>query len=232
MDIGKAFTFVFEDDQWITKILIAAAILALGILFSWVLLIPLILASLLLSGYGLEITRRVIKGGLPVLPEWDNWGDLLVDGVKVWVIGIVYALPIIIVSACLSIPIGIAGENSQEMSSAFSAVLSCLSFLWAIVMSLLLPAAIARFVAEDDLGAAFHFVDVFNLVKENFATYLIVLVMSWVAGLVGGLGLLVCGVGWLVTYPYSTFVTSHLYGQAYREATRPAAELVVEEELA
>jgi hypothetical protein len=232
MDIGKAFTFVFEDDQWITKILIAAAILALGILFSWVLLIPLILASLLLSGYGLEITRRVITGGIPVLPEWDNWGDLLVDGVKVWVIGVVYALPIIIVSACLSIPISIAGENSQEVSSAFSAVLSCLSFLWAIVMSLLLPAAIARFVAEDDLSAAFHFVDVFNLVKENFATYLIVLIMSWVAGLIGGLGLLVCGVGWLVTYPYSTFVTSHLYGQAYLEATGPAAELVVEEELA
>ena len=28
MDIGKSFSFVFEDDRWITKILIAAAILA------------------------------------------------------------------------------------------------------------------------------------------------------------------------------------------------------------
>mgnify|MGYP001302535141 CR=1 FL=1 len=232
MDIGKAFSFVFDDDQWITKILIAAAILALGILFSWVLLIPLILAGLLLGGYGVEITRRVINGGIPVLPEWDNWSDLLVDGVKVWVIGIVYALPIIIVSACLSIPISIAGENSQEVSSAFSAILSCLSVLWGIVMSLLLPAAIAHFVAEDDLGSAFHFVDVFNLVKNNFSTYLIVLIMSWVASLIGGLGLIVCGVGWLVTYPYATFVTSHLYGQGYLEATGRSAQLAVEEELA
>ena len=40
MDIGKSFTFVFEDDAWITKILIAAAILFLGVIFSWLLLLP------------------------------------------------------------------------------------------------------------------------------------------------------------------------------------------------
>ena len=27
MDIGKAFTFVFDDEQWITKVAIAAGIL-------------------------------------------------------------------------------------------------------------------------------------------------------------------------------------------------------------
>ena len=62
MDIGKSFTFVFEDNDWIVKILIAAAILLLGVFFSWLLLIPLILAVLLLSGYGVEITRLVIRG--------------------------------------------------------------------------------------------------------------------------------------------------------------------------
>jgi hypothetical protein len=59
MDIGKSFTFVFEDQDWIVKILIAGAILLVGILFSWLLLIPLILALALLGGYGVEIMRRV-----------------------------------------------------------------------------------------------------------------------------------------------------------------------------
>jgi len=54
----KSFAFVFEDEQWIVKILIGAAILLVGILFSWLLLVPLILALALLSGYGVEITRR------------------------------------------------------------------------------------------------------------------------------------------------------------------------------
>ena len=47
MDIGKSFGYVFEDDRWITKILIAAAILLVGFLFSWLLAIPLILALVL-----------------------------------------------------------------------------------------------------------------------------------------------------------------------------------------
>ena len=57
MDIGKSFGFVFEDQDWVVKILIAAAILCVGILFSWVLLIPMILAFALLAGYGVEHRR-------------------------------------------------------------------------------------------------------------------------------------------------------------------------------
>ena len=92
MDIGKSFGYVFDDDEWITKVLIAAAILGLGILFSWMLLIPLIIALFLLGGYGVEITRRVIRGDTQVLPKWDNWGELLVDGLKAWIIELVYRL--------------------------------------------------------------------------------------------------------------------------------------------
>jgi len=114
---------------------------------------------------------------------------------------------------------GIAGEDAQEISSALSAFLGCLNFLWSIVMGLFLPAAIARFAVDGKLSSAFRFGDVLNLVRNHIKEYLIVLVMSWVASLVGGLGLLVCGVGWLVTAPYSTWVTNHLYGQAYLAAT-------------
>ena len=226
MDIGKAFGFVFEDEDWIVKILIAAAIMAVGLLFSWVLLIPLILALALLGGYGVEITRRVIRGLTPALPEWDDWGALIVDGFKVWVIGIVYALPVIIVSVCLSIPVGIISEDAPELGSLLSILMGCFNFLWAIVMSLLMPAAIAFFAAEDDLGAAFRFGDVFALVRDNLTTYLVTFVMSWVASFVGGLGSLVCGVGWFFTAPYGAFVTSHLYGQAYLEAKGQAAAAV------
>jgi hypothetical protein len=215
MDVGKSFGYVFDDDEWITKILIAAAILGLGLLFSWMLLIPLILAGLLLGGYGVEITRRVLNGTTPVLPEWDDWGELIVDGVKAWVIGVVYALPLIIVAICLSVPIGIAAEDAREVSSLFSALQSCLNFLWGIVMGLLLPAAVASFVAEGEVSAAFRFGDVFNLVRNNFGTYVIVLVIGWVAAIIGGLGLLACGLGFLVTAPYAGWITAHLRGQAY-----------------
>jgi len=232
MDIGKSFTFVFEDENWITKLLLAAAILLLGILFSWLLLIPLVLALALLGGYSAEITRQVIGGELSKLPEWDDWGKLIADGLKVVVIGIVYALPIIVIALCLGLPIGIFAENSQGVASLFSMLLSCLTLLWAIVMSLALPAAIAFWVANDDLSAAFRFGDVIGLVRDNFATYLITFLMSWVANFIGELGSIVCGVGWLVTVPYALMVTGHLYGQAYADSMGQAAQPTLEEELA
>ena len=227
MDVGKAFTFVFEDKDWIKKVLIAAGILLVGIFFSWVLLIPLILASVLLGGYVVEITRRVIRGDVDTLPQWDNWSALIVDGLKVVVIAIVYSLPLIIVSVCLGIPIGILSDNAQEISSLHSALLSCISMLYAIAVTLVLPAAIGKFADTGDLGAAFRFGEVFSLVRNNFSTYLVTLVMSWVAGLIGSLGTLICGVGWLATYPYSLMVTGHLYGQAYVAATGGAQATIL-----
>ncbi len=218
MDIGKSFTFVFEDDQWIVKILIAAAILLLGVLFSWMLLIPLILAVALLGGYSVEIIRQVLRGELDSLPEWDNWGDLLIDGLKVIVIGIVYALPLIILSVCLGVPIGALNENAVGASSFLSFCLSCFTLLYAIAISLVYPAAVAFFAAEDEMSAAFRFGEVFGFVRDNFATYLVTFLMSWVASFIGNLGSLVCGIGWLVTMPYAVMVIGHLYGQAYVEA--------------
>ncbi len=232
MDIGKAFTFVFEDDQWIAKILLAGAILLLGIAFSWLLLIPLLLAFALLAGYGVEILRRVTQGELDGLPEWDNWGDLIADGLKVIVIGFVYWLPIIIVSICLGIPIGAFAEDAQVLSSLFSLLLSGLTLLWAIAVSVVFPASVAFYVANEDLGAAFRFGEVFAFVRDNLATYLITFLMSWVASVIGNLGSFVCGVGWLVTLPYSLMVTGHLYGQAYMEGLGQAAQPIIEEEVA
>jgi hypothetical protein len=229
MDIGKSFGYVFEDDQWIPKILIAAAILLGGILFFWLLFIPSILAALLLAGYGVEITRRVINRNPQILPEWENWEALIVDGLKYWIISIVYSLPMLLIWMCLGIPGAALSQDAPGWSAAFNSVAGCLNFLWSIVVGILMPAAIAFFVANDDLGAAFRFGDVFNFVRDNFSNYLIVLVMSWVTGIIGFLGFLLCLLPVLVTGPYSGWVMNHLYGEAYLDGMARASQPVLEE---
>ena len=228
MDIGKAFAFVFEDDDWVVKVLIAIGILVAGIVLSW-LIIPAILAGLLLAGYELEITRRVIRGDATVLPAWEDWGQLLIDGLQVAIIGIVYALPIIILSFCVGAPLGWMTENSEAASAFFSAVLGCFNFLWAIVLSLVLPAAIARFAAEGELASAFQFGDVIALVRDNLGTYVLTAVMVWVTSVMAGLGMLLCFVGFFFTGVYAQMVRGHLYGQAYVVATGQAPQTVSDE---
>lgn len=222
MDIGKSFSFVFEDNEWITKVLIAMGILlggtALGIL-----VIPAILAALLLSGYGLEITRRIIRGESQVLPEWDDWGTLLSDGLQVAIIGVVYALPIIAVSICLGTPLSFMSETSAA-ATIFGSFMGCLDLLWGIVLSFLLPAAIGKFAAEGDLGAAFRFGEVLVLIRDNLTTYVVLALMVWVTWVLASLGVIVCLVGWLFTIPYAAFVVSHLYGQAYLQASGQAQQ--------
>ncbi|MBN1137488.1 MAG: DUF4013 domain-containing protein [Anaerolineae bacterium] len=227
MDIGKSFGFVFEDDRWITKILIGAAVLAVGFVFVWLAGIPLLLAFLLLAGYQVEVIRRVIHRVTPVLPEWDDWGRLLVEGIKFTVIGLVYALPAIAVGICLGVPMSLLGENGSGdpnwASVVFGGPLACLNILWAIFVALVLPAAVAFYVVNDDLAAAFRFGEIVRFVRKNLMTYILTAVMSWVAGLIGGLGIWLCLIGMLATYPYSIMVSGHLYGQAYLEASGQAA---------
>ena len=228
MDIGKAFTFVFEDDDWVVKVLIAMGIVVAGIVLSW-LVIPAVLAALLLSGYSLEITRRVIRGDATVLPAWEDWGQLLIDGLQVAVIGIVYALPIFLVSFCLGAPLQWMAEGSEAASAFFGLALGCFNFFWAVILSLTLPAALGRFAAEGELASAFHFGEVIAMVRDNLTTYVITAVMVWVTGFVAGLGALFCFIGVFFTIVYAELVNGHLYGQAYLEATGQTPQAVSEE---
>ena len=99
VDYGKAFTFPQEDPAWIKKVAIAGVIMLVAF-------IPVVgwLIGLLLTGYSLEITRRVIAGEQPILPEWTDFGALLKKGLFVLVVGLVYALPLIVVGACAGLP--------------------------------------------------------------------------------------------------------------------------------
>ncbi len=234
MNIGKAFSFVFEDKDWVVKILIGIAVLVAGFVLSF-LVIPAILAGLVLSGYALEITRRVIRGETDVLPAWDDWGQILVDGLMVAIITVVYALPIIILNLCVGLPAQWIADSSaaslsarETLSVLASTSVGCFSLLWAIVMSLLLPAAIARYAASSNLTDAFQFGKVFALVRDNLGTYLLTAVMVWATGIMASLGLLLCFVGVLFTAVYAELVSGHLYGQAYLEATRQTPQAVAD----
>ena len=71
MDVAKAFTFVTEDERWMSKIGIGAAI---SLFFFLIIPIPL------LVGYLVGITRNVKEGVERPLPEWDDFGQLFMDG--------------------------------------------------------------------------------------------------------------------------------------------------------
>ena len=211
MNYGYAFSFQFKDDGWIKKFAIAA-------LFT---LIPII-GQLFLAGWGLEITRRVIKEDPEPLPEWNDFGNYIVKGLQLIIIGFVYALPIILVQACTQGAYA-AGSDSFYNEDAFVGLsivvqtcMGCLTFLYSIFMGLFVPAAIGHFAAEGQLGAAFRFGEIFRIIKAGPAAYIIILLVSFVLPFIALLGLVFCLVGVLFTFPYVLTVIQYLYGEAYR----------------
>lgn len=213
MDIGKAFSFVFDDENWIVKVLIG------GVLS----LIPIV-GQLLVSGYGLEVMKNAIRGQSTPLPEWDDWGGKLVKGIMAFIIGFVYALPIVILGGCFGLLMAAIGATGSEdaanvVGSLGGICFGGLAFLYSIPMALALPSALGRYLETGDLGAAFRFGEVFALVRDNVGIWIIVLVLAWLANLIGSFGIILCVVGVFFTAFWATLVAMYLWGDAYRQAS-------------
>ena len=218
MDFGKAFSFTFEDPDWVKKVLLGGVIS----------LVPIL--NFAATGYSLEVTRRVINNNPRPLPEWDDIGGKLVKGLLYTVIAFVYALPILLLVCLMQggmAALGGAASSSSRSSDAaggavaiISICFSCLMLIYGVFMSIVLPAAIGNYAAKDQLGAAFRFGDIISLVQKNISVYLMVLVIEIAAGLVASIvGSIACGIGILFTGFWSLLVIGFATGQAYREAS-------------
>lgn len=212
MDFGRSFSFVFEDSEWFKKI----AILAL------VSLIP-ILGQLVLLGWGAEIIRRVVSGADTPIPELD-FGKQLGDGFKLFVVGLVYSLPIIAVSLVMGIITGVASsvldyDTGNTIAAISSVCLGLVNVVLGILLAFVLPAAFGNFAIKGTIGDGLRLGEVFGYVKNNLSAYLLVFVGVIVAGFVSSLGTIACGIGVLLTTVYGNAMMMHLYGQAYKKAT-------------
>ncbi|WP_299030036.1 DUF4013 domain-containing protein [uncultured Thermanaerothrix sp.] len=213
MDFGMAFGFVFQDKDWLRKVLIVALVS----------LIPII-GQLVVLGWGLNVTRRVMARDPQPLPDLD-FGNDLARGFQAFVIGLVYALPIILISGIFGLLGSLLGIDSGNTSDAvgaiyllFSLCFGLFSLVYGVFLALALPAAYANFLAKGSLGAGLNFGEVFRLVRAAPGAYLLVLVGSFIVGLIAPLGVILCFVGVLLTYAYGMAVMGHLYGQAYNQA--------------
>lgn len=222
MDFGKAFSFPFDDSDWITKIGIGAVLL----------LIPL-LGLFWIAGWSLEVTKRVIRRNPEELPAWDDFGGYLVRGFQVFILYFVYVLPIVLVSTCVSIISSTVFDPSagEEMGYAFTAVIicvNCLIFLYSILLLFVVPAALGNFASKEQFSAAFRFGEVFSLVRAAPGAYLLALLGNLLAGLIAGLGVILCVIGVVLTNAYAQAVIGNLNGQAYLQATSQLDMTVVE----
>jgi len=220
MDIGKSFTYVFDDEKWLQKVLLGGLMVLLGV-------IPLvnIFTLLVVAGYSVRTLKNVAEGQKSPLPEWDDWGGDWVKGALTVLASIIYSLPAMLVSGVSAILATIARNAGSDMASMMgicTAGLSCLSALWGILVAVVFPSAMIKYATDGAFGDFFKFGDIFRFIKENLSNYIVAILLMLVANIISAFGVILCIIGVFATSFWSTLVSAHLLGQVKAESM-PAA---------
>jgi len=214
-DFRKPLTFVFDDPRWVQKVLIGGLFVIASVF---------IIGAFFIYGYLARLTRNVINGFEHPLPEWDDLGEYFGEGAKLFVVGLVYVIPIIIVCAIVFVPMAIMGNASDNETVRSMAGMSvtcvwCLIFPLGLALALWMPAALLMVVVTGDFKAAFQFKHIFRFIRANVANYILAFVVWLVARFAAGLGILLLCIGMIFTIFWAFAVAAYAFGQTYRLAT-------------
>ena len=187
-DLKTLFAFPFQDTNWKNKFLIGSLVVLSGFV------IPLV-PFFIVYGYMVQIMRRIIvEKGEPYLPEWDDWGKMLVDGLKLFGAIMVYILPFFLLFcagfAFFFLSIGLTGaagaatEQSGETPSPAIAIFPVLGMfgmfatfgilmVFSVILGFMMPAIMGHVVATDEFAAAFRFREWWSIFRANLGGFLI-----------------------------------------------------------
>jgi hypothetical protein len=198
LDIGRAIQYWMKDPKWITKVLI-------GGLLS---IIPIV-GQLIVGGYYIRTVQQIQGGNDSGLPEWGQWGDDLVRGLKLFGIVIVWLIPLIAISICVA-----ALSVIDETAGGFAGLLlNCLGFIYIVAFYFIFPILIGRFAATEQFSEGFQFGPIINDAQKIPSQLLIFLVMWFVVSFVAGFGIILCGIGILFTSFIAYLISGHLVAQ-------------------
>ena len=146
----------------------------IGKWMKWILLIISSIIFPLIYGY----VMRIYKGTTPA-PELENWGGLFIDGIKLLIVGIIYAIPLIIVAFVMGFGAAGAAMAGGDMAAFGAMGLGLLVFfIVAIIIGLILPFAYIRFSRTDSFGEAFNFGAILEHIgKIGWINYIIALII-------------------------------------------------------
>jgi hypothetical protein len=218
MDLGRAFSYVFDDDQWLTVILLG------GLLF----IVP-IFGQIVLLGFMLAAARNVMQGSPNPLPRWDNLGDKFVQGLYALGIQIVYTLPImipVILLSCVAAAMGAAADSEAAAATMVSLFLCLMPILiiGGIVLQILGFAATLRYLQTGAFGSAMQFGEVIGMVRSDIGGWLVLWLLYLLCSIIASAGSIAFGVGVLFTTVYGQAVFGHLLGQKARQTLAPASD--------
>jgi hypothetical protein len=171
----------------------------------------LLLVSLIIFPFILGYIVRIYRGTRPA-PELEQWGSLFVDGLKLLVVQIFYALPVIILMIAAFLPVfsslmaaGLVTEDTAMMtdeqietllvtnpdilsSIITMLVLFAVACILAFIIGIFSLIGLVRFARTGAIGEAFNFSAILTTIRKiGWVNYLIAIIVLFVVAAVIGL---------------------------------------------
>ncbi|HMK54969.1 MAG TPA: DUF4013 domain-containing protein [Methanobacteriaceae archaeon] len=229
MNIGDIISdsIKYPTSNW-GKVLILGVIMIASIL-----IVPIFLVY----GYIFRIIKATLAG-LDELPEFDEIGEMFVDGLKIFVVAIVYAIPVWIISALFGFILG--GAMTATTTTTLDPTMVWALFagnivfaIVAVIIGLIEIMAIANMAYYDgELGAAFRFSEILDHISrigwgKYIVTYIVIAIIAFIGFLIGMLTLFIL-IGIillpLVIAPFIAMFASRAIALLFAESVTEAPE--------
>jgi hypothetical protein len=228
LDFGRAFQFVFEDPNWVQKILIGGLFYLLSMLLVG---LPFVI------GYTLRVVRNAAHGLARPLPEWEDLGGIFAEGMRGVGLYLVLLIGALLLPGALGCVLALMGgalsstSGGENAGAAMAAVgimfFYALIILVSLAIGLYMPAAFARMVVYDRFGAGFEFAENLAFIRRNIINYLLVIVIHLVTSFVAQFAILLFCVGIFPAAFWGVCCSAWALGETVRRdpALAPAAPL-------
>jgi len=221
--VTRALVFPFQDPAWLAKIgiggaaglLVEALFVAIGFLASREVALEASPVALVCNFPALGFALRVFQGAVgnpqaKTMPEWSRWPALCLSGLVAFALGLAYGIgPLVLVIA------GLTFLLRGGPAFVLGVTLMLLGMLAGVTLGFFLPMAVAKYLAERRIDAAFHLVAIWQAIRqvlaEYLAAYLLAIGALVVVGLIGVIPLL-GATAWPFLAFYLMVVGARLFG--------------------
>ena len=140
------------------------------------LIVAIICLGIPMNGYVMRIYR-----GTDAAPEVDQWGTLFVDGIKLIIVGLIYAIPMMILWAFIyggMLLAALQGDTAMMQNWSPNLGLLLVLYIVEIIIGIIMPVAAIRFARTGSFSEAFNFSAILATIKQiGWLNYIIALIL-------------------------------------------------------
>lgn len=177
--------YPFKQEKAGNKILIGSALILAGFVIPF---IPM----LFVAGYLAKISKRITAGdGKLELPEWDDWGELFKSGLRLFGVGLIYSLPMLIIFTIgfiayfgSFVPLMIDDSSMGApilmmlgMGVMFLAI--AIGMLLSLIEGIILPAVLMHVIHHDQFSKGFDFKGWWSIFRKNFWGFMVAFILMF-----------------------------------------------------